>query len=376
MNANANNPASTQADSLASAYRQTVAPRIALVLAALLALTACKRSSEEPHAEAEAAHDQRPPSAYAEDNAGAATEPSAPTRRDSLTPPDIETADLPLLQASGAALDIELPRGDARNPLGTSCVGFYAENPHARIEIEEEQDVLLSFSDNDRRDSTLALLRCDDETCSDLQCDDDSGGEGQPQLAATLQPGTWLVYVGSYTPRRQLSGQLQLLEAPPLNPLCGETITLQAGQRITREGNLSEALYSCLWHPGIANCRGFMPESPQLCVQTESVGTLVGEVVSAQFDTVLAIIAGENLQGATRFNDDRAQSTLSTTTINTEPGTIYAMMLGSYRRNGTGAWRLDVRLDAPSETNTDESQTAAEHEGEHDHNGQSEEDAP
>lgn len=351
-----------------------MAHRTTFALAALLALTACKQRSDEPVVDN--AQEERAPADHTEEAPSRATRPRAQTTRDQPVPPDINPADLPLLEASGAALSIQLPRGDARTPLGTSCVGFYPESPHARIEVGEEQDLLLSFSDSQSRDSTLALLRCDEEACSELRCDDDSGGEGQPQLATTLQPGTWFVYVGSYTPRRMLSGELQLAATPALRPDCSETITLQSGQRITREGTLSEALYSCLWHPGIANCRGFFPESPQLCVEPESAGTLVAEVVSAAFDTVLAIITGEDLQGARRFNDDRAQSTLSTTTIDVEPGNIYALLLGSYRRDGTGAWRLDVRLEAPATVEATEAQGAEDPESEQEQRGPSEENTP
>lgn len=98
---------------------------------------------------------------------------------------------LRLSYVSGGGVDA----GNLADAYGYPCAGWIARVPDHVVRVTRPFDYLRIFADG-TGDTTLVLHN---PATNETFCDDDSHGNGQPELVMTrLAPGEWHIFVGSY----------------------------------------------------------------------------------------------------------------------------------------------------------------------------------
>ena len=86
--------------------------------------------------------------------------------------------------------------GDWVDNYGGYCEGYIASTPDHVMTLTDDFSYLRLFVDSYGEDTTLVLYN---PYTGDRFCDDDSHGDGQPEIELShITAGRWHVYVGSY----------------------------------------------------------------------------------------------------------------------------------------------------------------------------------
>ena len=125
----------------------------------------------------------------------------------------LSSADLPYTAELTAGGEIGAFNLDQPNPL---CTGFISAAPTFRFEWAGESEPVVMFFESDV-DTTLQVLTPD----GSYQCDDDLHGSENinPWLQLTPEPGTYYVWVGSFSPDVQASGKLTITNDANAQPV-------------------------------------------------------------------------------------------------------------------------------------------------------------
>jgi hypothetical protein len=182
------------------------------------------------------------------------------------------------LHPSPPPLDASVESERAASELGPSCSGYIAEAPHVVLRTTAPTRVSLMATSS--TDTVLVVRTADGQ----VRCDDDSGGNRNPQLTIELgAPGDHRVWVGTYADGQSadfrlsiatVAGESTATNAPPalpaqaidlagpptFLPISGPTTAPLEGQAI---GVVDAQNVS-------AGCRGFLPVAPTALVQLEA----------------------------------------------------------------------------------------------------------
>lgn len=229
----------------------------------------------------------------------------------------------------------------------SSCAGFYASTPSARMNVERTETVRVSATAKNATDMTLAVRLPDGRWL----CNDDGPYGRNPELIATFDPGVVSIYAGSYAARHALDYELLAQSSErPTWPTCApeRSITLAPGVEATMKGALHQPLHRCSWLLEAPSCAWLLPESPAACLEVTEPLTVHARTERSTFDTVMALQAF-NAEGeptsARWLNDDASpESSDSGLRVVLPPGR-YGVFVGTYRFLTDGVFHLRVSSD-------------------------------
>lgn len=102
---------------------------------------------------------------------------------------------------------------DVRALLGPQCPGFASDQPNYAVEITGSQQATITFYATSPVDTTMVVQRPN----GDWICDDDSGGNLDPLIRGILDPGTYNIWIGTFSPGRSAMATLTV-SSEPLSP--------------------------------------------------------------------------------------------------------------------------------------------------------------
>lgn len=233
--------------------------------------------------------------------------------------------------------------------FGATCAGFIGDAPTFAFDIEGDEPVEMAISvlNSGGIDTTLVL-----DGPGGPYCDDDSGGATLPRLRAELPPGSYTVYIGSYSENQGAHYRASIGLGQPRFQVsdCNADSTIEISEGFD-EQNVSGTLGSDtrLCRDGVAlECDGHLSNTAGPCVVVTSRQVVRFSVTQADFDSVMVLQAEHAADSI--YNDDGTAGLQSEIITVLEPGS-YALHVGAYDPSTTGSWtvnaqRLDVTTDA------------------------------
>lgn len=237
---------------------------------------------------------------------------------------------------------LEVPQGgEVRlSPLGTSCYGFAAEAPSARLTYRAGRHSLY-LSTESERDGTIAVQAPD----GSWHCDDDSAGDLNPGLTFTdPQSGDYLIWAGTFSEvgaqtatlhvseigyagvdnsvdvsARPLHGQTRLSSGFSPNPFSAD---VQAGGPI-------DSTLALAGHTTVEGyCYGQITRAPTFRLTWDGRGgPLYISTGSEDADTLLLVNAPD---GGWWCDDDSAGDLNAGLVIDDAPSGVYDIYVGSF----------------------------------------------
>ncbi|MCA9562140.1 MAG: hypothetical protein KC561_01565 [Myxococcales bacterium] len=259
---------------------------------------------------------------------------------------DITSADHTFTQALNG-------RVSCTRATGTACTGYVNRDPMV-IDVKERMTLEIEV-ESATVDTVLALVGP-----SGVFSDDDGGHGTNSLIRATLLPGEYELYMGTFshhgrgdatitvsndstrhrTPGRRGRGGARhaTAPAPSLDAACpagSDVVYLRRGGYEVATGWASGTVMASTRTGGYET--GWLPETAQVCVVVEEAGNYNLEVTSSSIDTVLAVIPLSG--GRTLYDDDGGSGTLSKTGAYFERG-AYLAYVGSWGYGNSGSFGL------------------------------------
>ena len=242
----------------------------------------------------------------------------------------------------------------AASTVLTTCRGYMQSAPHLTLRLTAPQRVNIHTT------SDLDLTMLVRDTSGVVRCDDDSGQGLNPMIDTVLAPGTYSVWVGSFT--RNLSAtfglsasigpiipegvvptlrQWTVSDVTPLAPPTNGVVAVpQIAQDLTTNGVVTGAIPASVLG---ANCRGYITAAPQvqLAVAAPSHGTLR---TTSTNDLTLVL---RDEQGRVFCDDDSGGALQPRLTVDLTSG-AWSVWVGTYQANFTSPFALHVDAALPT----------------------------
>lgn len=226
-----------------------------------------------------------------------------------------------------------------------NCRGYVPDAPLLVLRAAETTTVrLLATSSED----TVLVLRTADGT---VHCDDDTGGNRNPLVTASVGPGDHRVWVGTYADDGQAdvvfamtSGDVAAVTTPTVDLSRAPAIATISGSTETPlEGSVQGIVAA---NTVSAACPGFLPVAPHAVLRLEEPRQVrITTHTTSGTDLVMLVRTPE---GTIYCDDDRGGSYMPLVEASLPAGD-HRVWIGTYRAEGPVPFTLSVETAAPGE---------------------------
>jgi hypothetical protein len=230
--------------------------------------------------------------------------------------------------------------------LGSNCRGYLTREPHVLLRTRNATAVQL-----DVQGSNVDLVMAVRTSAGAWICDDDSGGNRLPRIAATLPPGDHRVWVGTYSSSESSGFVLRMTAsssgvpaevvensvAPGAPPSIGALVA--GAERLDGSWTGTTSGWVDASRLG-SSCRGHVTVAPHLSITSSEPREI--ELVTRDNQSIDLVMVVRSPSGAFACDDDSGGSLNPRVRTTLEPGTT-AVWVGVYHTNTTAAFTLELR---------------------------------
>ena len=234
--------------------------------------------------------------------------------------------------------------------LDGSCAGWIASQPDHIFVAESAFPDLRIMVNGGTQDTTLVIRKPDQS----YLCNDDGPSEGtNPVISGTFAPGTYQVWIGSYTQGESGAYTIGFTELGNITTasLGGSgsaaqvaggdsnfgTVTLAPNFPVDPTTAAGTAGGSVQASSLDSNCAGWVSSVPDHLLVTTGSFSMLRVMVRSPEDTTLVI---QKPDGSYLCNDDISPGNINPLVTGPFPAGTYKVMVGSYEQNGNSSYTI------------------------------------